>query len=316
MIPAVVTSADPSRPDTRADLALALRVGLGLVFVIGGLAKLERLLTPSKAPAIVAEYVGPLGYINTTFLTWLFDGPLGLVLTPWLFLTKLSALELVCGLMLIVGLMVRPLALFWAFLLWSFVFSLPVVTTPGVDLGGVATYRSPAEFVQIRDIALSGMFFALYRLGAGSRSVDADVYGLPAARNDAYDPIGLLLRLSLGAVFLVGGFFAGHDKIVTYGMPGPLLAVIGIGLVAGVRVRLFAAAAVAVLVWFMLVKLGGATSVLGYTNGIKREAGLLAAAGVLAAVGGGRLFTVDLVPAALAAWWQVYTGGRRLRPAA
>jgi|OM-RGC.v1.029007504 hypothetical protein len=43
----------------------------------------------------------------------------------------LSVFELVSGLLLIVGLVVRPLSLAYAFLLWSFVVALPVMTAPG-----------------------------------------------------------------------------------------------------------------------------------------------------------------------------------------
>jgi len=282
----------PQTAAIQSQLALALRVGLGLVFVVGGYAKLERLLTPARAGGIVEEYVGPLGYINQTFLEWLFAGHLPAFFTPWSFLTLLSAFELVSGLMLIAGLLVRPLAVLWALLLWSFVFSLPVVTTPGVK-PSAATYMSPAEFVQIRDIALSGFFFVLYNLGPGARSLDADRYGLPSALGRDWDPLGLLLRLSLAVVFLVGGLFAGFNKITTFGMPALLLTAIGIGLAAGIGVRYFALAAAGVLVWFMLSKIAGASGIVGYLNSIKREFALLAAAAVLAAVDGGRLFAVD-----------------------
>lgn len=297
----------PQPAAVQSQLALTLRVGLGLVFVIGGYAKLERLLTAARAKGIVDEYVGPLGYINQTFLDWLFAGHLPAFVTPWSFLTVLSAFELVSGLMLIAGLMVRPLAVLWALLLWSFVVSLPVVTTPGVQLTA-ATYTSPAELVQIRDIALSGFFFVLYNLGPGQSSLDADHFGLPSALGRDWDRLGLLLRLSLAAVFLVGGLFGGFSRITTFGMPGALLTAIGLGLVAGVGVRYFALAVAAVLVWFMLSKIAGAAGIVGYLNSIKREFALLAAAAVLAAVGGGRLFAVDKAIQSLRENLSVYLG--------
>lgn len=292
----------------QARIALAIRLGLGLVFISGGVAKLERLLTPSKAQGIVDQYVGPLGYINQTFLEWLFASPLGAVLTPWNFLTVLSAFELVAGVMLVAGLMVRPLSLLWAFLMWSFVVSLPVVTTPGVNMTA-KTYMSPAEFVQIRDIALSGFFFALYSLGAGSHSLDASWYRMPTALGRPWEPLALLLRLSLGSVFVIGGFFAGYDNVATFGAPGVLLAGIGVGLIAGVGARVFAVAAAGVLLWFMAVKLLGATGVIGFFNAVKREFALLSVAGVIAAAGGGRLFTLDRAIPALQAWWRRYIFG-------
>lgn len=304
--------ADARTPSVQAQIALALRVGLGLVFISGGIAKLERLLTPAKSKGIVDQYVGPLGYINQTFLDWLFASPLGLVLTPWNFLTALSAFELVAGIMLVVGLMVRPLALVWAFLLWSFVVSLPVVTTPGVT-PTAKTYMSPAEFVQIRDIALSGFFFALYNLGPGALSLDHARYGLPETLGRDWEPLALLTRLSLGSAFLIGGLFAGYDNVVTWGMPGLLLAIIGAGLIAGVGARWFGVAAAAVMLWFMVVKLPGASGVIGWFNAVKREFAILAAAGVVAFAGGGRMFSLDKALAALAAWWAVYGSRAPLR---
>lgn len=282
----------PRGGTVQSELALALRTGLGVVFFIGGLAKLERLLAPSEATGIVEEYVGPVGYINQTFLDWLFAGHLPSFVTPWSFLTTLSAFELVSGLMLIAGLMVRPLALLWGLLLWSFVFTLPVVTTPGVNPPFTAI-TSPAELVQIRDIALSGFFFVLYNLGSGAQSLDARRYGLPSALERDWQPLGLLLRISLAAVFLVGGFFAGFNRITTFGMPDLLLIALGIGLMGGVGVRYFALIAAGVLLWFMATKIADASSVIGYLNSVKREFALLAGAGVLSAVGGGRLFAVD-----------------------
>ncbi|MPZ32805.1 MAG: DoxX family membrane protein [Rhodospirillales bacterium] len=310
----MLLSISPRDTRVQARLALALRVGLGLVFIIGGVAKLARLLSVSKAQGIVDEYVGPLGYINQTFLDWLFSGQLPGFVTPWSFLTVLSAFELVSGVMLVAGLFVRPLAVVWALLLWSFVVSLPVVTAPGVTPPS-PTYTSPAMFVQIRDIALSGFFFVLYNLGAGARSLDALRFGRPASLGRDWEPLGLVLRLSLGAVFLIGGFFAGFSKIATFGMPGVLLAVIGLGLVAGVGTRYFALAAVGVLVWFITAKLAGAGSAIGYLNSVKREFALLAAAGVLAAVDGGRLFALDRAWPALREGLATYLGGARRPPA-
>jgi uncharacterized membrane protein YphA (DoxX/SURF4 family) len=310
----MLLSISPRDAGVQARLALALRVGLGTVFIIGGVAKLARLLSVSKAQGIVDEYVGPLGYINQTFLDWLFSGQLPGFVTPWSFLTALSAFELVSGVLLVAGLFVRPLAVVWALLLWSFVVSLPVVTTPGVTPPS-PTYTSPAMFVQIRDIALSGFFFVLYNLGAGARSLDALHFGRPASLGRDWEPLGLLLRLSLGAVFLIGGLFAGFSKIATFGMPGVLLAVIGLGLVAGVGTRYFALAAAGVLVWFITAKLAGASSAVGYLNSVKREFALLAAAGVLAAVDGGRLFALDRAWPALRQGLATYLGGARRPPA-
>lgn len=284
----------PSSVDAQANAALVLRLGLGFLFVIGGLAKLSRLLSPSAADGIVAQYMGPLGYINETFQQWLFAGWMGDVMSPWLFLTLLSSFELVSGLMLMAGLFVRGLAAFWALLLWSFVFSLPVVTTPGVAVE-TPTYTSPALFVQIRDVALSGLFIVLYNLGPGARSIDADRLGAPAALGRGWDPLGLVLRLSLALVFLVGGFFHGYAKIVTFDAAGILLVIVGLGLAAGVWVRSFAIGALIILAWYMIGKLGAAGDLLGYLNAVKREFAFVAAGAALAVMGGGAHFTLPSI---------------------
>ncbi len=296
----------PHAVAAQAHAALALRVGLGLVFVIGGLAKLSKLLLPAEADGLVALYTGPAGYINQLFLDWMFAGQLPDFFNPWSFLTVLSAFELVSGLLLVAGLLVRPLALFWAFLLWTFVIALPVVTTPGVE-PGVTTYQSPALLVQARDVALSGFFFVLFGLGAGAWSLDHNRFGLPAARGVDWETPGLVLRLSLGSVFLVGGLFHGFSKIATFDMPALLLVVVGLGLVTGVAVRFVAAAAALALMVFFVGKVADASSPLGYFNSIKRELGLLAAAGVLAILGADRAYTIRTF--GLAAWngAKVYT---------
>ncbi|NSX54740.1 DoxX family membrane protein [Parasulfitobacter algicola] len=294
----------PSQADTQAYLALTLRVGLASVFIIGGIAKLERLLTASKAQGIVDQYTGALGYINETFMAFLFSGNFPDFITPWSFLTVLSAFELISGLMLLAGLMVRPLCLIWVPLLWSFVFSLPVVTTPGF-IPPEATYTSPALFVQIRDVALSGLFAVLYNLGSGARSVDA-AYGLPVARGINWDPLAYLMRISLALIFVIGGAFHGFHKVMTFGAPAIILLMIGFGLIAGIGVWWFAAAAVAVIGWYMITKLGVASSVLGYANSIKREIALLLGSGIIAYAGGGRLFTAHGLLQSLRDGWLTY----------
>ena len=79
----------------RLDLAtLILRVGLGALFVIGGISKLSQLLDPSREAAILASYWGGTGYVNAFFNDFLFSSE---IITPWFFLTSLSAFELVSG---------------------------------------------------------------------------------------------------------------------------------------------------------------------------------------------------------------------------
>jgi uncharacterized membrane protein YphA (DoxX/SURF4 family) len=273
--------------------AMILRIGLGLVFVIGGWNKLYQLLDPSTEAAILASYMGTSGYINQFFTDYLFSGALGTVLTPWLFLTTLSAFELVSGIMLVAGLLIRPLSLIWALLLWTFVFSLPVVTTPGVD-ALVKTYTSPALFVQIRDVGLSGLFFMLYNLGSGRFSLDeklnTGVAILEKSINRGWNEMGLLLRVSLALPFLIAGFFHGFDYIQTFKLPAIISLVLGIAILAGIQTRIIGSAVVLVMIYYIFQKLNIDKSFIANLNGFKRELGFLAAGVVLLHAGGGSYY--------------------------
>ena len=150
--------------------------------------------------------------MNDFFNTWLIENGL---FTPRLFLTTLSAFELISGLMLVAGLLVRPLALVWALLVWTFVMALPVVTAAGVT-PGVATFESPAMLVQIRDIGLSGMAFVLFAIGAGAWSLDQRLFGATATRTRvAWNPLGLLLTAAGGGhYFRIGRVRAGFAELM------------------------------------------------------------------------------------------------------
>ncbi len=267
--------------------ALLLRVGLGLVFVIGGISKLNLLLDASTQAAMVANYMGTSGYINELFQDFLFSGGR---LSPRTFLTALSSFELLSGIALISGFLVRPLALLYAFLLWSFVVSLPVDTVPGASVG-VDTYTSPAIFVQIRDITLSGMMFVLFNLGSGYKSIDQRLRTENLTVN--WDALGLLLRLSLGVTFIIAGLFGDYAKIQSFATYQPLLLALG-GLLIFAENQLLKATAVVctgVLVWYILQKLSFDKSLIANLNGVKREFALLAASIVLALFSGGARFT-------------------------
>lgn len=274
---------------SNGDSALFLRIGLGLVFIIGGYNKLSQLLDPESMAAIVASYMGTSGYINEFFITFLFSD--GSLLTPWAFLTILSTFELFSGLALAVGLMVRPLALIYAFLLWTFVFSLPVVTTPGVELT-VKTYTSPAMFVQVRDIAMSGLMFVLYQLGSGRYSLDSRILvnGVTSEKND-WNNLGLLLRLSLAAPFIIGGIFGSFANISTFATPKIILLMVGLLLVMGVQVRILGGIVAAVMLWYMFHKLNLDRSLIANLNGFKREFAFLAAGLILILRGAGDAYT-------------------------
>jgi len=275
--------------------ALLLRSGLGLLFIIGGVSKLSLLLNSSTHDGMVANYMGTSGYINTLFQQYLFTGGMGELLTPSLFLTILSGFELVSGIALVSGFLVRPLALLYAFLLWTFVIALPVMTVPGVTVD-VKTYTSPAIFVQIRDIALSGMMFVLFNLGAGKAALDNRFSS--HVSEISWDNLGLLLRFSIGAMFIVAGFFGSFPSVPSFSTYQIILAAIGLCLIFG-NVKVVKAAGfttVLVMLWYMAHKLNMDKGFIENLNGFKREFAFVAAGGTLFMLGGGRLFTMnDLV---------------------
>ena len=281
------------RAFSAAEIALALRLGFGAVFIIGGWFKLSRLIDPARQDALVDWYLSPKGYINEFFQQYLFEGFLGTIITPWSFLTALSTFELLSGLALVAGFLVRPLALLYGFLLWTFIIALPVTVTPGVT-PEAPTFLSPAILVQIRDIALSGLAFALYNLGPGAHSVDRWLFGRDAVEDRAdWQALGLLTRLSIAAPMIVGGVFAGLSNIPTFATWGPILFVLGLLLVAGVGVRVAGAGVVAVMIWFIANKVSLDASLIVNLNGFKREFAFVAAGIVLALYGAGTRYTVQ-----------------------
>jgi len=281
--PTTVDSAGADR------IALALRLGLGLVFLAGGWWKLSRAIDPTRSEALVSRYMADNGYINAFFEQYLFAGS-DAFLTPLAFLILLSAFELVSGIALLAGAFVRALSFIYAFLLWSFVIALPVVTASGAQIE-TASYFSPALLVQVRDIGLSGMFFVLLHLGSGPYSVDQHLLkrGFAPATID-WNAYGLLLRLSVAVVFIVGGFFAGYDHIKAFVDLPPLLILVGLVMASGHGVRIAAIAAFAIVAWYCVGKINFDATLWNNFNAIKREIAYLAASGVLVVYGGGQAF--------------------------
>lgn len=184
------------------------------------------------------------------------------------------------------------MALVWGLLFWSFVAALPVATAAGVD-PELSTHRSPALLVLARDIGLSGLFFTLFIIGAGRYSVDGRWIGAAATRHTLnWDALGLLLRLSVALPLLIGAAFHGFDHIQSFGMPAWLLVILALLLLANVGVRAAGVVTTLLMGWFIIGNFELGRSLIANMNAVKREFAFLAAAIVLAACGGGRLFSV------------------------
>lgn len=278
-------------------IALVLRIGLGMVFIIGGINKLSQLLDSDKEAAILQSYWSTSGYVNQFFVDFMF-GPDGL--SEWWFLTSLSMFEAISGVLLLVGLFVRPLSLIYAFLLWSFVIALPVVTTPAVEVS-VKTYLAPALLVQIRDVALSGFMFVLFNLGSGRYSLDVKLLQRSVFQPKAdWDNLGLLLRLSMALPLIVAGVFNAMPNIPTFASSALILLPIAILLISSVGLRYVGLAAAVVMLWYMGHKLSLDKGLIANLNGFKREFAFLAGGLVLALYGGGNLYSFN----ELKRWWQ------------
>ena len=98
-------------------------------------------------------YTPPTSYL-AFFEQYLFADP-GALVTPLAFLTILSAFELAAGIALLAGAFVRAISLTFAFMFWTFVLVLPVVTAPGFE-ADAPSYLSPAYLVAIGKLFFFG----------------------------------------------------------------------------------------------------------------------------------------------------------------
>ncbi len=135
------------------------------------------------------------------------------------------------------------------------------------------------------------MCFALFAMGSGKYSLDQKFLGRGfAPENLNWNHYGLLLRLSLASVFIVGGVFFGFSHIKSF-IPVPIaLTLIGLVLASGHATRLAALAAFAVIAWYSLGKLSLDTSISSNLNSIKRELAFLALSLILMLYQGGLFF--------------------------
>lgn len=274
-------------------IALILRVGLGLVVLTGGVSKLSQLLDPGRRAAILEQYWGPGGYVNAFVDEYLFSGRLGDVLTPWIFLTSLSAFEFVSGALLLVGALVRPLALVWAVLFWTFMAALPVATVAGAVGPELVTHRTPALLVLIRDVGLSGLFAILFMIGSGKYSLDERWIGPDATRRNVNrDAIGLVARFAVALPILVGSAFHGYGHIQSFGVPAWVLALVAMALILNVGPRVAGLAMMVMMTWFLIDSFDPARSLVANMNAVKREYAFLAAGLVIGLWGGGHWFSL------------------------
>jgi hypothetical protein len=139
--------------------------------------------------------------------------------------------------------------------------------------------------------------------------VDERLFGASATRDPLHwNPLGLLLRLSIALPLLVGGAFAGYGQIQTFKAPGLLLLVLALPLLLNAGVRPAAVGVMLLMPWFSVQQFELDRGLIANMNAFKRELAILAGALVLAAVGGRRSFSI-LRPREV--WLNLVQPGRR-----
>ncbi|NIO06986.1 MAG: hypothetical protein GTO40_02945 [Deltaproteobacteria bacterium] len=243
-------------------LITILRAALGVIFFIGG-SKLAfpTLFGVAGHEALAQGYINPAkGWISPFFAEKITD-ILGISIAS--FLQIQGWMEMVMGIVMILGIFTPMVAVTMGLMFWSFTVANPVV----------------GEIRLSRDIALMGLCLAVALSGASSWSLDRKVLNKPFMFAERKDLVLLIARLSLAYTLVAsalfpGGVFSNH---LNNTLPTLLVFVVGALLAVGVLPRWVM---VVVAIW-MLTLLPVNIFAKGLFSGLdstKRELGLLAAA--------------------------------------
>jgi uncharacterized membrane protein YphA (DoxX/SURF4 family) len=242
----------------RAEVLVALlRIALGVIFVVGGI----KLAFLGDTAALVASYIDPAkGWIAPVFQDQITQR---LGLSVGVFLRSQGLVEILLGLLMILGLGTRVVAVMMGLLFWSFAVANPVA----------------GEIRLSRDIALMGLCVAVALSGAGVWSVDARVWQRPDTFAQRRDSVLLLIRLSLAYTLLASAVFV-HGPFanpLTTTLPVVLVGLMGVLLAAGVGPQWLMAL---LFVWMLYVLPAQmlAKGLFGGLDAAKRELGFLVAA--------------------------------------
>jgi uncharacterized membrane protein YphA (DoxX/SURF4 family) len=242
-------------------LVAGLRIALGTVFVIGGL----KLVQPSAFgipghDALALKFLDQqTGYISTLIAARITE-LLGLRIGT--FLLVQGWVEIALGVLLILGVYTRMVAMNMGLMFWAFTVASPVV----------------GQLRLSRDLGLMGLCFAIALTGAGAWSLD----GLWSRHRHKFaesrDAALVLIRLSLAYPLIVSSLFTGgaFDNVLNSTLPVWLVLLVGLLLAAGVLPR---GLMLLVALW-MLVLLPATLAAKGTLQGldaVKREIGFLAA---------------------------------------
>lgn len=259
-----------SSPARRWETGVALlRVAVGSVFLIGGL----KLVAPTLfgiagRDALGVSFTDPTKGFVAPWLAERITDDVGVSISA--FLLVQGVVEVTLGLLLVAGLGTRMVALNMAMMFWAFTVAAP-------QAGAVRLSR---------DLALLAVCVALFLTGGGRWSLD----GLrrrrvapPAGRRDV---ALVLIRLGMAYPLLASAMFRGgiFDNPLNTTLPVLLVVLIGLVLAVGMVPRWVMAPVALWLIYLLPAKLAEHGLFPGLDT-IKREIGLLAAAGVYVLAG-------------------------------
>lgn len=258
------------RPARRWDTGVGvLRVGLGLVFIIGGL----KLVAPTLfglagREALAASFTDPTTGFIAPWLAERISGDLGIAVSTFLFAQGIA--EMILGLFLVAGVGTRMVALNAAVMFWLFTVAAP--EAGAVRLG--------------RDVALAAVAVALVGTGGGRGSFDWRRAKRPEPPAPRRDLALLLIRLGLAYTLLTAGVFTGgnFDNLLNTTLPVPLVVLLGLTLAAGVGPRWVMIPVAVWLVYLLPTELADHQLFSGLDT-VKREIGLSVAALLYIAAG-------------------------------
>lgn len=247
----------------------ALRVALGVIFFVGGL----KLAMPSLFGVLNHEilaqgYVDPAtGWISPLFAEKISDL---LAMPISRFLEIQGWVEMLLGVLMIVGLFTPMIAVSMGLMFWSFTVANPVV----------------GEIRLSRDIALMGLCFSVALAGASRWSVDGLLRPGAATQLRRREFSLLLIRLGVAYTLAASALFFGGvlDNPLNTTLPIALVFVMGVALAAGVFPRWLMLTVGLWMFYLLLTSMVSKGPLLGLDT-VKRELGLLLASVLYFAAG-------------------------------
>ncbi len=236
-------------------LPTILRIALGVIFITGG----YKLAFAPDRVALAASYTNPAkGWISPYFVDAITNG-LGFEIGA--FLAIQGWIEMLLGLLLVLGVLTPVVGVLVGFMFWSFTIANPIV----------------GEIRLSRDIALMGLCLALAVAGPGAGSIDSLVRGKQEFYAERRDAVLLIIRFSLAYTLIASSLFSGGvmSNHLNTTIPVIFVLLLGVFLVIGVYPQWI----MAIIFLWMLYIVPASWIAKGFFLGLdsaKREFGFLA----------------------------------------